>query len=346
MAVTARQIAHELGLSEATVSIALHGRPGISEKTRALVQATASRMGYVPRRSRTGEKDSAASTPSPAESPSIAIIVSDRFTYFGNEFYSEVQSGIMVALKNSGYQALLVSLDLAHLEPDWAVRQLPASCVGLIVFATQMRASEMDLIANTTLPTVWLDNPWAPANADSVVVRNRLGARQATRYLHDKYGELPGHIRGDHYLPNFDERRLGYQSAVRELGGDPTTLGEFVLSSDVDQAVRELEKMLLDGFRPARCYLADNDFIAIGAVRALQRSGLRVPEDVAVVGFDDIRMASLMEPTLTTIRVPKHELGFFAAQRLMTLLDGRCTSEALAPASIALNTQLVIRASA
>ena len=113
------------------------------------------------------------------------------------------------------------------------------------------------------------------------------------------------------------------------------------LTPSIDGAYADMKEILNVGEKLAPCYFADNDLIAVGAMKALKEYGYRIPEDIAIVGFDNIPMSTIIEPALTTIHVPKQYMGKIAVQRLITLLTEKGTQ----PVKIEISTQLVERKS-
>lgn len=337
MSVTARQIAQELGVSEATVSLVLNGRRGVSSATRERVVSMARHMGYDFKRARGARSQG-----------SIAFVIFDRQSFFSTQFFQEVQSGVLSVFDESDYSLSMARIDGRGDVQAQVSSRLPTDCIGIIVFATEMEAEEFEPIVDISLPVVWLDNPLAPTGCDSVVINNYLGMQQALGYLTQTYPGMPGHLCGGGMLANFDERRRGLHRALRAMGGSTKDMPELLLPVDVEAAQEALLAELDRGLEPQRSYVADNDFIALGAIRALRQRGHRVPEDVAVMGFDDIGFARLSDPPLSTISVPKAYLGQVAAERLLCVLDAGYLQvpRELHPIRIEVNTSPVIRESA
>ena len=132
-----------------------------------------------------------------------------------------------------------------------------------------------------------------------------------------------GYLRSSYPISNFEERADGFYKAVRANGMSSSKSIVHALTPSIEGAFADMTEILNRKEELAECYFADNDLIAIGAMKALQKAGYRIPDDIAVVGFDNLPMSSYLEPSLTTINVPKRYMGEMAAERLIQLLKAR-----------------------
>jgi len=341
MAVTAKMIAEQLNLSEAAVSMALNGKPGVSAKTRKRVVEIARQLGFDFGRLK--------STRMRREADELALLTYSRRSFFGSAFFDEVRDGIRETARQAETRVRFVEYDASTYAPGSPLDVVPVGCEGLIVMATEMQDADFRLFDGVDVPTVFLDNPWAPQDYDSVSIENYPGAYAAAGYLLSKYHEVPGHLRASSDLINFELRRIGLGQSVRGYGGAAVGVSEVRLPASVDGAYEEMLGYLDAGGEVRRSYFADNDDIAMGAMRAFRERGLRVPLDVAVVGFDNVRYAPFTDPPLTTVDVPKFYMGQVAVERLLTMIEsGRAPVEGLQmrPVHISVNTRLIVRKSA
>ena len=133
----------------------------------------------------------------------------------------------------------------------------------------------------------------------------------------------PGYLRSAYPIGNFDERADGFYKAIRVNGMSTAKSLVHRLTPSQEGAYADMKALLEAGEKPADCYFADNDHIAIGAITALKEAGYRIPEDVAVVGFDDIPLCEYLDPPLTTIEVPRHIMAQTAVGRLIEMVESK-----------------------
>ena len=168
---------------------------------------------------------------------------------------------------------------------------------------------------------VLLDSYFESVNCSSVIINNSHGAYLATNYLIDRLGKQPGHLCSSYQIANFTERKNGFQKAIREHG---MSIGKSIsheLSPSIEGALTDMLEIIDRGDPLTSCYFADNDLIAIGAIKALKQRGYRIPDDIAVIGFDNIDEGKIIDPALTTIEIPRKFMGQTATQQLMQQIE-------------------------
>jgi LacI family transcriptional regulator len=252
-----------------------------------------------------------------------------------------VLTGLAAELKEQGYyllvHPLMIGEDLRPLGRLLRSGRLDGVVVRLVESAPASDAL-LELIAAAGLPCVCLEGPAdARFGFASVLFDNAIGARSAVSYLVSRGHRRIAHIAGDPLYESARARRDGYLEALRSAGlaVDPDLVvgGDWEPSS-VDAAVRSL-MALAD---PPTAIFAANDSLAFRAVGVLHSDGLRVPEDVAVVGFDDIPLAQEMVPPLTTVQIPLAEIGRRAATRVLEVItagpDGKPATADIVPAAL------------
>lgn len=306
MSVTAKQIAQQLGLSPAAVSLALNQRPGVSNKTRNLVMQTARTLGFD------FSKVRAASVASGI----IAFVTFNRSGIFGLPFFARMIEGVESELHKAGYRLAMVHVSASE---DLGARLdsiRSAGYTGLLLLATEMSLEDLEPFMAIDVPMVLLDT-CHEAGVDRVKINNRQGMQVAIQRLERSYGSLPGHLMARSTLSNFRERRDGYLSSVVRMGG---TIGQSIrheLPLTVEQAKRDMLDIIDSGKALANCYVADYDDIAIGAMEAFSQRGYRIPEDIGFIGFDNSVGSAYVRPGLTSVNVPSSYMGAIAARRLL-----------------------------
>ena len=163
----------------------------------------------------------------------------------------------------------------------------------------------------------------------------------ATDYLIRRLKCQPGYLRSAYPINNFDERADGFYQAIRLHGFSTAKSIVHRLTPSIEGANADMAELLDRGEATAPCYFADNDMIALGAMKAFQARGIRIPEDVSMVGFDNIPLCNYCVPGLTTINVPKSYLGAMAVARLLRLME----ADRFVPIKLEVQTNLVERAS-
>ncbi len=332
MAITAKELAAELGLSPAAVSMALNGKPGVSTATRKRVLELARLRGLeIPK----GEPAPAA----PAEVGTISLVVYRKHgaVLADTPFFYELISGIEAACRQAKYV-----LNIHYLTEELGIRQQLerlSYCNGMILLATEMRPGDFAQFDRIKAPIVVLDAYYESLPYNCVLINNFQGAYLAANHVMRKTHTQAGYLRSSYPIGNFAERADGFYKAVRDNGYSASKSPVVYLAPSIDGAYHDLLSALDQGEQPVRCYFADNDLIAVGAIRALQERGYRIPQDVAVVGFDDMPVCTQVDPPLTTVRVPKEYMGSLAVERVIQLIR----QQNAFPVKIEVSTSLVKR---
>lgn len=336
MSITAKELAQLLNLSEAAVSMALNHKPGVSTQTRKKVIAAAKEHGYdFTRIKEVAEPAISNGTIYFIIYKKNGAIVSDT------PFFSQLSEGIDIGCKECRYH-----LNVSYLyENDDVAFQLSEmvrlGCKGIILLGTEMTASEFAPFSKLPVPIVVLDTFFEQYKTDCVLIDNVTGAFEAVSYLIRQCKTQPGYLQSAYPIRNFMERADGFYKAVRRAGMPASKSLVHKLSPSMEGAYADMTELLSQGEQPARCYFADNDLIAAGAIKALRESGYRIPQDIAVIGFDNMPLCTYIDPTLTTVHVPKQYMGIVAAKRLAELLNAKYSS----PLKIEVATSLVMRKS-
>lgn len=335
MAITAKELARRLQLSEAAVSLALNHRPGVSTATRKRVLAAAEEFGYDFSRLRPAEPVK--------NSGSICFVIYKKHGAVVSDtpFFAQLSEGVDLACRELPYylniQYLHEDDDAAALLAGWK----RSGCRGLILLGTEMQKQDLLPFLNSGLPLVLLDNYFEEVDVDSVLINNIKGAYTAADHLIRKRRTQPGYLHSSYSINNFEERADGFYKAIRKNGMSASRSIVHRLTPSAEGAYADMQELLARDEPLADCYFADNDLIAAGAARALKEAGYRIPQDIAIVGFDNMPICTYVEPPLTTIHVPKQYMGRMAVLRLHERI---CTPDSL-PIKIEISTTLQARKS-
>jgi LacI family transcriptional regulator len=329
MSITAKEIAARLGVSAATVSMVLNNRPGIGEATKQKILDMVQELGY--------EKKQLRIVQARPQSLNLVIYKKHGDVVSDTPFFAELIQGIELQTRQSGFNLLVTYFYESQNHDEQFSAIIASSCRGIILLATEMVSQDMKIFSSLRIPLVILDNSFSDVPRDSITINNIRGSGEAVKYLEQSGHTRIGHLRSSVNINNFYERREGYLRALKQA--DPVYT--VAISSTSDGAYRDMKKYLASNPEIPSAFFADNDIIAISCIRALREGGRRIPEDVSIIGFDDIPASAVVDPPLSTMRVPKKSLGILAVERLIKQINGE-TSETV---RIAVNTELVIRSS-
>ncbi|WP_242622714.1 LacI family DNA-binding transcriptional regulator [Lachnoclostridium sp. Marseille-P6806] len=326
---TSKELAKLLGLSETSVSFALNGKAGVSTQTRNRVLEAAEKYGMPPRR------------PAAPSAGTICLLYYRKHGAVLNDssFFTELTEGVEQKCAEEGWRVSLVNVYSPE-DLEIQIRELSnMKTAGLMILGTEMKQDDFNILPFAEIPCLLLDNHFISARIDSVQINNTDGAFTAANYLIKKLKVQPGYLHSSYPINNFDQRTEGFHKALRHNGMSVSNIVVHELTPSIDGAFADMTAILESGEKPVRSYFADNDQIAIGAMRALREKGFRIPEDVALIGFDDIPMCSYTEPPLSTVHVPKHHMGIVAAERLLSAIR---TGDRYS-VNIEISTNLVLR---
>jgi LacI family transcriptional regulator len=330
MSVTIRDVARAAGVSTATAARALGGYGHASPAARRKVSESARQLGYRPNVVARALVSRATTT--------VGLVVGD----IENPFFAAAARGLADVMDAHGYTVLLANADEDAGRERRAVDALRARQVdGMVVVPAPGASPEhlAELVA-AGVPLVLLDRAVVGVAADSVLARNVAGARAAVAHLAGLGHRRIGVVSDSPEITSSAERIQGYRQALRAAGIAPEpgliSIGGPTRDDGEAAALRLLDRP----DRPTAVFTANN-FMTVGALRAARSLALRIPEDVALVGFDDLDWTTLVQPPVTVVRQPVAELGRVAGERLLRRLEG----DAGPPKRIRLDANLIVRGS-
>ena len=329
--VNLRELADHLGLSVATVSLVMNRSPAaksIPQQTQSRVRAAARELNYRP--------NAMARMLRQQRSFTIGVIVPE----ISEGYAALVLSGIEDHLLQEGYFYFVMS----HRHKNDLIEEYP----GLL----QQRGVEGLIFVDTTcsggtsVPAVAISGHRHIEGVTNITLNHTRAARLALDYLAESGHRRMAFIKGQAFSSDTEVRWKAVRAAAQALGLpiEEKLIVQLNSESPTSEPGYEAGKRLLEAGKPFTALFSFNDISAIGAIRALRESGRRIPEDVSVVGFDDIQSAAFQNPGLTTIRQPLREMGILAAETLLKRIAGSPKDEY--PRNIVVEPELVIRASA
>jgi len=305
--VSIKKLSEVTGFSPATISNALNNKRGVKKETVAEILRVAKEMGYI----------------------SEDRITKIRFVIFKKNgkiiddtpFFPLLIDGVESECKRLGYEMSICNLDQRDEDYEEQVRWLINDITsGIIFLGTELMENDIDIYRSTKCPFLIFDCFESDMQFDGVLINNADSARVATKYLIDKGHKKIGYLRGDYRIKAFRSRAVGYARAMNNHGLDVDRKYTFTLDTTMDGAYEDMKKVLKRQPELPTALFADNDMIALGAVKALQEYGYKVPEQVSIIGFDDLPFCEITTPRLTTIRVSKQEMGMTAVRRIHEMI--------------------------
>lgn len=329
VSVTIKDVARMANVSVASVSRALNGHTGVTAETQKRIREVATRLRYVPH--------NAARSLITRRTQTIGALLPDLH----GAFFSELIRGIDLAARARGLYLLVSSSHGDATEAAIALRAMQGRVDGLLVMSPHADRVFLDESLPIVLPTVLINSHVRSERHAAIDVDDYGGARAMVEHLLAQGRRRIVFIAGPEVNHDVQERCRGYREAMTEAG-----LGEYatVLSGDfTEESGYHAGKQALEAAVRPDAIFAANDMMAIGCLSALAEAGIRVPDDIAVAGFDDIPMARYVSPPLTTVRVRIAELGEAALERLVRMIDA--DEDSPPEPRIVVGTELVVRAS-
>ena len=322
---TIDDVAARSGVSTATVSRVLSGSVPARPETRERVLAAARELDYRP--------SSVARALKRRETRTLGLLVTD----ITNPFYPQIVRAVEEAASARGYGIVLANGgDDAARELEHLDLLLERRVDGIVIASSLMTRRHAERLHRTAVPVVLVNDTVAGSRLPTVSTAHRRGARLATEHLIALGHRRIGHIAAPADQAASGQRRQGVRDALRaaRLGEPLIAIGDGGVAGGAS-ATDALIGSEITGI------VAYNDLTAIGALRALRRAGIGVPEAISVIGFDDIDLAAWTDPPLTTVRQPTDALGRWAVEHLVDLLAGQPVDEATGP--VLLEPTLVVR---
>ena len=324
---TLKDVARAAGVGPMTVSRTINGHPYVSAETAKRIHAAIRQLEYRP--------NHAARILTGQLSKSIGLIVPD----LADTFFSVVSHAVQEAAREAGYLVWLAASNADPAIEEAQVEQMTNHPVdGILLVPADSRNRYLKAVASGATPIVTIDRPIEAAQTDSVEVENRAGARMAVEHLiHHGYKRITCVVMNSHLRP-VRERIAGYDECLRQ---NKLARPKHLRISNEATALKALSALFSSSNRPDALFTANNA-CTICVIKTLQALGIKIPRDVALIGFDDVDFYTLLNPSLTTIRQPAAELGRTSTRLLLQRIKGESSS---APARTVLPVTLIVRES-
>lgn len=329
-------IAQLANVSKSAVSLAINGKPGVSNETREKILAIAKEYNYKPLRS-TSNRTNNKST--------IRFIISkspDLITehYYNLPFFNELISHLSSSISDYPYDLVISTFDERTLLEELEAVERVQKSKGIILLGTNIDKSNINLIRKKFNNLVILDTHYSDVDANFVSINNFLGGYLAADFLIDKGHKKIGYIMGIPRIANFKERQKGFFSKLHSEGLSVSDDYIFKLPAMEIQEGSELDAVFLNVEDLPTAIFCENDYMAISLIKYLKNSNINVPKQISVVGFDDIPESRVTTPELTTIQVDKKEMAIQALDLLEKQIQNSNAHK-----HIQVNTSLIVRES-
>ena len=328
--VTIMDVARASGVSYATVSRVLSGYEFVRESTRNRVMQAVEHLGYV--------ANVQARSLAGGRSHIIGLLVPN----LDNSYVGTIMAGIDQELEHANYELMLYTTHHHPRNESFYVNAIANGLTeGLLLIVPMDPATYLDTLREQNFPYVLIDQADTADNSNVIDATNWQGAYEATRYLSQLGHTRIAFITGALAVRSAVDRLRGYKAALADCG--IPVMEELVIEGDYQQKTGyEATKSLLQRLdAPPTAIFASNDLSAFGAMDAAREWGLRIPDDISIIGFDDIPQASLVYPKLTTVRQPLEQMGQIAVKMLLERIE----DPSRPPQRVTLATQFVIRES-
>jgi LacI family transcriptional regulator len=340
MASTVRDVAERAQVSAATVSLVLNGKGGISRETRQRVLTAAADLNYEARPSRAAK---------PPKTTNAARLETLRFLKIAkhgstvnrdhNTFISDYIDGMSKQAAACGYALEVVSFEGTPV-PDIVASLKGADLSGVVVLGTELTEADVKLFDAVSVPLVVIDTFYDLLECNFVNMNNKDAVFKALAHFVGRGFRNIGFIASNVQTTNFHLRHEAFVEGMKRFGLTSRPSDIVVVDSTYDGAYRDMLAKLRAGLVVPHGYVCTNDVITYGCIKALREFEVRIPQDLSIIGFDNLPMSATMDPPLTTIDVSKRKIGSLA----ITLLAENIRSNAREPAvKILVGAELVVR---
>ena len=334
MSSTVKDVSRLANVSAATVSLVLNGKPGISEDTRARVLQAAADLSYSPRSARADKSNASGIFRFLKIAKHGHTVNRDH-----NTFISDYVDGMSGEASKRGYKMEIISFEGVPIE-DVAATLIGAGINGAIILGTELTEDDIRLLQAATVPVVVIDTFYDFLESNFVDMNNKDAVHKIVAYFIDCGFKNIGLIASNVQTTNFHLRKSAFLEVTRKLGLNYNEKDVVTFDSTYQGAYEDMLGKLKAGLVLPECYFCTNDIITYGCIKALREFNIRIPQDLSIIGFDNLPMSSTMDPPLTTIDVSKQKIGYFAVRLLDELIK---TPDKQPAVKILVGADLIIR---
>jgi len=331
---TLHDIAFKTGVSAMTGSRVVSGKGIVAESTRKRIQDAIEQLDYKP--------NLVARIFSSQRTMTIGVLIPKVQQVFLDSYIAQVLSGVMTVVKQQNYRLMIYPIEEFEKSSNIYIDIVRSKLLdGLIMLKPRINDPNLEALFNSGFPTILINHHTDDPRVNYIDSKNREGAAIAVKYLYEKGCRQIAYISGSKVESNGIDRLEGYQNTMRQLGLSLNS--DWIIEADFDagKAYHAVDGLVNEGSRPDAIFCAD-DYMAIAVIKRLLELEIQVPDDIAVVGFNNIDLARYTRPALTTIRQPLLRIGKLAAESLIALIENSVHP----PIQKLLDLELIVRESA
>jgi len=314
---TVREIAKIAGVSPATISLVINNKPGVSDKKRNEIISVLKKVNYPIN----FDLDVTKKNEDDRNLLFIKIIKAGFLVEQNAGFIAKILDSIQTECAKNGYNLQMVTFDSNYSKN---IKEIKFSNVdGAFVIGTELQEVDYKALDSIKIPYLVIDNSMPNYPCNSITMANEEMVDLAIRFLCNSGEKDFGYFRSSFDSQNFIERNNGVLKAVKKYGLHYSKDREFRLEATLKGSYKKMLYYINEGRRLPKVIFADNDIIAIGAIQALTSQGYNIPDDVSIIGFDDIFLAETTLPSLSTVHVQRTMIGQMAAITLMNEIKSK-----------------------
>ena len=313
---TVKELAKLANVSTATISLVLNKKEGVSDKKRREIEKLIAKTGYTLRQAPTKKKNKNLCF--------LKVLKSGYFVEQNAGFVSKIMDSVQTECSNFGYNLNIV---VAKNDFSKALMEINGGNYdGVFVIGTELDRDDFKYLDILTLPYIVIDNSMPVYQCNSITMNNEEMVYTVLKHLATLNDPDFGYLHGLPEAVNFIERKNAVFTYAKEFNFDFNDDKMFLIDANVSGSYESMLKIIRSGKRIPRILFADNDIVAIGAMKALLESGYKIPDDIKIAGFDDIYLSSIASVPLTTMHVQRKMIGEIAAQTLINHISNRFKS--------------------
>ena len=330
-------IAEKAGVSKAAVSFALNGKAGVSEKTRKHIFKVIEEMGYEPLRKH--KKGGV------RKLTSISLVIIKTTTglmnrsYASLPFFDSLVSNLSQNVGGSGGQVQIVTLNIRNLKQDIENSTALKKSKAAIVLATDLNKKQILFLDSKIKNAIFIDNYFEDVGADFVSIDNFQGGYNAGKFIIEKGYTQIGYVASNRIITNFLKRREGFRTALKEKNLEIPP--DFVFSLNPVELRGTLPKFFYSNKKYPHAIFCEDDYMALRLVKELTKIGIKIPDQLAIMGFDDIFEDTMINPELTTIHVPIEQI----VRQAINQLEEKVSNTHWLSQKSFISTKLIVRES-
>ncbi len=330
-------IAEKAGVSKAAVSFALNGKAGVSEKTRKHIFKVIEEMGYEPLRKH--KKGGV------RKLTSISLVIIKTTTglmnrsYASLPFFDSLVSNLSQNVGGSGGQVQIVTLNIRNLKQDIENSTALKKSKAAIVLATDLNKKQILFLDSKIKNAIFIDNYFEDVDADFVSIDNFQGGYNAGKFIIEKGYTQIGYVASNRIITNFLKRREGFRTALKEKNLEIPP--DFVFSLNPAELRGTLPKFFYSNKKYPHAIFCEDDYMALRLVKELTKIGIKIPDQLAIMGFDDIFEDTMINPELTTIHVPIEQI----VRQAINQLEEKVSNTHWLSQKSFISTKLIVRES-